>query len=448
MQLDKHAAGRRSVSNRDLLAIAVPIVLSNATTPLIGFFDTVVVGRLGQAHLIGAVAVAANIFNTLYWTFGFLRMGTTGLTAQAVGARNEPEVAANLMRALLIAGIGGLAMIAAQSLIAYLAFLVMGASQDVEQGARVYFQIRIFSAPAGLMNFALLGWFIGLGNAALAFWLQLLLNGINILLAVVLVLGLDLGVPGVALAAFTAEWIAAIAGLLVAFAALRRRGGRAPLGQVLDLERLKRALAVNGDIMIRTVALLLAMVFFTAQGAQSGDTILAANAVLFSIAMVATYLLDGFAFAAETLVGQAIGARLLPRFREAVYLSTIWAGAFGLTLTLAIWTLGPLIIDFMTTSPEVREAARVYLPWAALMPVVGVWCFQLDGIFIGAARTADMRNMMLLSLAVFFAAWACLQPLFANHGLWAALLIFNTARAITLLSRFPALERAAFRVTR
>lgn len=436
----------RPLGHRELIAIALPITLSNATTPLIGFADTVVVGRLGEPHLIGAVAVAANIFSALYWTFGFLRMGTTGLTAQAVGAREKTEVAANLMRALIIAGVTGIAMIILQSLIAFAAFGAMGASQEVESPARLYFDIRIWSTPAGLMNFALLGWFIGLGRATLAFWIQLFLNGLNIILAVLLVVSFELGVMGVALAAFLAEWMAAIVGLGIAARELRRRGAFAALGQVLDGTRLRRALVVNVDIMIRTLAVLTAFVFFTARGAQSGDVTLAANAVLFSMAMVATYLLDGFAFAAETLVGQSIGAKRIGRFRDAVYLSTTWAGVVGVILTLAIWMLGPSLIDFMTTSTAVREGARIYLPWAALMPIVSVWCFQLDGIFIGAARTGDMRNMMLISLAVFFVAWSVLQPLYGNHGLWAAMLVFNVVRALTLLSRYSALERTAFRV--
>lgn len=432
------------IGHRDVVAIALPIMLSNATVPLIGFVDTVVVGQLGQAHLIGAVAVGATIFNFLYWGFGFLRMGTTGLTAQALGAQDTAEVAANLHRALLIAMAAGLAMIAAQALIAWAAFQIMGASAAVESAAGTYFEIRIWAAPAGLINFALLGWFIGLGRAGLAFVIQIFLNIVNVLLAVLFVIGLEYGISGVGLAALLAEWAAALLGLMLARADLVRRGASAPLSQVLDVGRMKRTFQVNTDIMIRTLCALSVFVFFVAQGARSGDVTLAANAVLNSITMVAVYLLDGFAFAAESLVGQSIGARTQPRFREAVLLSTLWAGATGLLLTIGIWLTGPLIIDFMTTSPDVRLAGREYLIWAALMPVVSVWCFQLDGIFIGATRTADMRNMMILSVLLFFAVWSVLQPLYGNHGLWISMLVFNIVRALTLLARFPALERASF----
>lgn len=437
-------ASPRPIGHREVVAIALPIMVSNATVPLIGFADTVVVGQLGQAHLIGAVAIGATIFNFLYWGFGFLRMGTTGLTAQALGAQDGPEIAANLHRALIIAATAGLAMIALQSLIALAAFRIMGASVDVENAAHTYYEIRIWAAPAGLVNFALLGWFIGLGRAGLAFVIQLFLNVLNVLLAVLFVMGLELGIPGVATAALIAEWAAAGLGLFLARADLVRRGVSAPLTQVLDVARMKRTFQVNADIMIRTLCALTVIVFFTAQGARAGDTTLAANAVLNSLTMVAIYLLDGFAFAAESLVGRSIGSRVQAHFREAVRLSTVWAGAVGVVLSVAIWLAGPSIIDFMTTSAEVRSAARDYLVWAALAPIVGVWCFQLDGIFIGATRTADMRNMMILSVLIFFAAWAVLQPLYGNHGLWASMLVFNLARAATLLARYPALERASF----
>src|SRR5690606_23650962 len=270
-----------------------------------------------------------------------LRMGTTGLTAQALGAQDTAEVAANLHRALLIAMAAGLAMIAAQALIAWAAFQIMGASEGVESATRTYFEIRIWAAPAGLINFALLGWFIGLGRAGVAFVVQFFLNILNVLLAVVFVIGLELGIPGVATAALIAEWAAAFLGLYLARADLVRRGVSAPLAQVLDIAHMKRTFQVNADIMVRTLCALAVILFFTAQGARAGDRTLAANAVLNSLTMVAIYLLDGFAFAAESLVGRSIGARVQAHFREAVRLSTIWAGTVGVVLSVAIWLGGP-----------------------------------------------------------------------------------------------------------
>ncbi|MGE8941873.1 MATE family efflux transporter [Leptospira interrogans] len=432
------------ITHRDVLLIAVPIMLSNATTPLIGFVDTVVIGQMGLPHLIGGVAVGATIFNFLYWSFAFLRMGTTGLTAQALGARDASEIAANLHRALIVAVAAGVAMIITQSLIAWAALQIMGASAAVEEAARTYFEIRIWAAPAGLINFALLGWFIGLGRTGLAFWVQIFLNVMNMLLAVLLVMGLDYGVAGVGTAALVSEWAAAILGLFLAYRELLRRGAVVSVAQVLSAARIKRTFQVNSDIMIRTLCAITVVLFFTAQGARSGDLTLAANAILQSLVVITSNLLDGFAFAAESLVGRAIGARARARFEEAIRLSMIWAAVVGTVLSLAIWVAGPTIIDFMTTSPEVRELARAYLFWVMLTPIIGVWCFQLDGVFIGATRTADMRNMMIVSVAIFFAAWAVLSPQFGNHGLWAATMIFYIARTLTLLGRYPALTRSSF----
>lgn len=432
------------LTHRHVAAIALPITLSNATTPLVGFADTVIVGRLGDAALIGGVAVAANIFNFLYWTFGFLRMGTTGMTAQAAGARDAPEVAANLYRPMLIAICAGVVMILAQALIAGLALHLMAPSPAVSAAARQYFDIRIWAAPAGLVNFALIGWFIGLGRAGVAFWLQLLLNIVNIALAVLLVAGFGLGVTGVAVAALVAEITAAAAGLVIALLEQRRRGAVCDLARVLDRAALTRAFAVNRDIMIRTVCVLSAFSLFLAQSARSDDVTLAANAVLHSIAMVTVYLLDGFAFSAETLVGHAIGARRRDRFDEAIRLSTLWAGAVGLGLSGAVWLGGDALLAAMTTNTAVREAAAAFLVWAALTPMIGVWCFQLDGIFIGATRTRDMRDMMLVSFLGYLAAVAILAPTLGNHGLWAALIVFYVLRALTLAPRFPALRRDAF----
>lgn len=434
----------RRFTHRDVLIVAVPIMLSNATTPLIGFVDAGVVGQLGAAHLIGAVAVAANIFSLVYWAFGFLRMGTTGLTAQALGAGNRSEIAANVYRAGLIAVTAGCTLVVLQWPIATLALAMAGASGEVDAGARTYIEIRIWSAPAALLNFALLGWFIGLGRAGLAFLIQLLLNGVNVALSFLFVMGLKLSVAGVGYAALTAEVLAAGVGIMLAQRELARLEARASRAEVLDLERLKRVLAVNGDIMIRTLGALLAFFFFAAQGARSGDVTLAANALLQSTAAICVYLLDGFAFAAEALVGQAIGASSLSRFREAVRLSTIWAAGVGLILSAILWLAGPTTLLLLTTSAEVRAEALTYLPWAALTPILGVWCFQLDGIFIGATRTADMRNMMLVSVCIFLGAWALLAPAYGNHGLWAAVSIFYVARAATLLARYPVLVREVF----
>ena len=438
---------QRPLRQRDVLAIALPITLSNATVPLIGFVDATVIGQLGQAHLLGAVALAATTFNFLYFVFNFLRMGTTGLTAQAVGARDQGEIAANLVGALIMAGAIGLALIVLQAPITNLALQLLGASDRVSQPAATYIEIRIWAAPAGLANFALLGWFIGLGRAGIAFYLQLLLNGINIGLALLFVMVMNWGVPGVASAALIAEYSAAFAGLLIAIKELRRRNASTDLNAILQLFQLRRVFAVSRDIFIRTLSVQIAIMFFVAQGARSGDVTLATNAVLFNLVMITIYMIDGFSYAAETLVGQAVGAKQKQRFRDAIRLSTLGAAIVSLVLAAGLCFLGSWIIDFMTTSADVRETSRIYLVWAAIIPLTSIWCFVLDGIFIGATATATMRNMMIISLFAYFAAWAILAPLWQNHGLWLSLHVLFIVRAVTLAYALPNLERRLFSQT-
>jgi multidrug resistance protein, MATE family len=433
-----------SLTHRNVLLIALPIIFSNATVPLVGFADAAVIGQLGEAHLLGAVALASNLFSFLYFLFGFLRMGTTGLTAQAAGADNRGEIAANLVRPLVIAGLIGTMMIVLQGPIIMGSLSFFNPSEAVSGVAKSYFDVRIWAAPAGLANFALIGWFIGLGRAGTTFYLQLLLNGLNIGFAILFVLVFDWGVPGVGLAALLAEYIAAAAGVVIALRELRRRSASTTRAAVLDITQLKRLFAVSRDIMIRTACLQIAFVFFVAQGAQAGDLTLAANAVLHSMMMITVYMIDGFAYAAETLVGRAIGARRKSVFRSAIRLTTAWAFGLSALLTVALFVGGALVIDLMTTSAEVRAAARVYLIWAALTPITSIWCFQLDGIYIGATETRTMRNMMLVALAIYFAAWAVFTPMYGNHGLWMAMHVLFLARAVLLAWALPGIERRNF----
>ncbi len=440
---DKARAG--PLRHWEVGAIALPIILSNATVPLVGYVDTVVIGQqVGAAYLIGGVALAGVIFSNIYWIFGFLRMGTTGLTAQATGAGDVPEMAAHLLRALIVAGMAGLALIILQPLLLSLFLWLMGGSARVNEVVTTYFHIRIWGAPAALANFALVGWFIGLGRAHVAFVLQLLLNGVNIALAVLFVFVLQWSVAGVALAAVIADIVATAAGIWVAVRELRARGAVLADARLADPAALRTMFTVNRDVTIRTACLIIAFSFFTAQGARAGDLALAANAVLISITLIFIYMLDGFAFAAETLVGQAVGARRPDRFRAAIRVSTQWGAGCALVFSAVLWFGGGTLIDFTTEDPPVRELARHYLGWAALVPVVGIWCYQLDGIFVGATGTAQMRNTALISLGIYFAAWSILMPMFGNHGLWASLLVLLAARALTLGVCLPGLARRKF----
>ncbi|HEY4345255.1 MAG TPA: MATE family efflux transporter [Parvibaculum sp.] len=435
----------RPVTHRAVLRLAGPIVLSNISVPLLGLADMVVIGRIPDPAALGAIALGGTIFNFIYWGFGFLRMGTTGLTAQALGARDADEVSANLGRALIVAVSIGLCLIALQWPIGFAAFALLKGSAEVQAMAHDFFSIRIWSAPFTLANFALLGWFIGRQKANTALVLQVFMNGLNIALNVTFVAGFGWAVKGVATGTLIAEIAAAGLGAALAWRDLRRSGwsGRWARARLLDPARLARMIAVNRDIMLRTFCLIFAFSFFTAQGARAGDVTLAANAVLGQFIALAAFLLDAFCSATEALVGEAVGARSEATLGRAVLLSSLWAGGVALALSLFIYAAGPLLIDALTASPDVRVAARVYLPWAALVPIIAVWCFLLDGIFIGATRTEEMRNAMAVALMIFLVAWWFLARAYGNHGLWAALVIFYAARAATMLPFYGSVRRAA-----
>lgn len=440
------AAAQAPITHRSVLAIAIPVVISNVSTPLIGVVDTAVVGRLPDPAYIGAVAIGSLVFTFLFWAFGFLRMGTTGLTAQAFGADDADETLASLGRALLIALAVGAALILLQWPLREIAFGLLQGSPRVEELAQQYFDIRIWAAPATLANYALLGWFIGLGRTRIALVLQLILNLTNMLLDILFVLGFDWGVKGVAAGTVIAEFLAAIVGISIALTHARGLGGRWHRSAMFHTARLARTVLVNRDIMVRSLALIFVFVWFMASGAKFGDTPLAANAILMQFIAVSAYFLDGFAFAAEALIGRAIGAGNRAALLSAMKITTHWAAALALLAALLIAILGPVFIDLLTVDPSTRELARDYLPWAALSPILGVWAFQLDGFFIGATLTAQMRSAMLLSLGIFLAAWWLLTPL-RNHGLWLALLVHYLARTGTLAFFLPALVRASEKST-
>lgn len=421
-----------------LLKIAAPIVISNATVPLLGAVDTGVVGQLGEAAPIGAVGVGAVVLVTLYWVFGFLRMGTSGLAAQAHGAGDRAERGAILMRALLIGVAAGVGFILLQGVLFRAAFAIAPATAEVEALAREYLGIRIWGAPATIAAYAVTGWLIAVERTRGVLVLQLWVNGVNIGLDLWFVLGLGWGVPGVAWATLIAEWSGLALGLWLC------RDGlvpvwRAAVARVGDRAALAVMLVVNRDIMIRSVLLQVSFTTFVFLGARMGDVTLAANQVLMQFVSIIAYALDGFAFAAETLVGQAVGARSLIAAQRAGRLAMLWGIAGGVVLAVAFVAAGPWIIDLMTTAPEVRLEARHYLLWVAVAAVVGVFPFIYDGIFIGATMTAEMRRTMMLSAAVYAGALAVLVPLAGNHGLWAALMVFFAARGVTMWRVSPAL---------
>ena len=431
-----------AITHRRVLGIALPIVLSNATIPILGAVDTAVVGQLGLAAPIGAVGLGSVILASIYWIFSFLRMGTTGLVSQARGAGEAAETGALLTRALFLGAAAGLVFVAGQAAIFHGAFLLAPASPEVEGLARTYLGIRIWSAPAAISIYALTGWLIAMERARGVLALQLVMNGVNVVLDLVFVLGFGWGVAGVAAATLIAEWSGLAVGLWLCRSAFTGAQWR-DWARVFDPERLRRMAAVNRDILIRSVVLQASFTSFLFFGAGLGDVTLAANQVLLQFLAIGAYALDGFAFAAEALIGQTLGSRARGDLRRAALMTSEWGVGTALVLALAFLVLGPWLIDLMTTSPEVRAAARLYLPWLAAAPLVGIAAWMLDGIFIGATRTRDMRNAMLFSAAVYVVAVWGLVAGFGNHGLWAALMVLNTTRGITLALRYPALERAA-----
>ncbi|MTD99357.1 MATE family efflux transporter [Paracoccus sp. YIM 132242] len=428
------------LTHRRVLAIAVPIVLSNATVPLLGLVDTAVIGQLGRPEAIGAVGVGAVVLTSIYWVFGFLRMGTSGLVAQARGAGDGAEGGAHLLRALAIAAIAGAFFILFQGAILRAAFRIAPASAAVEGLARDYLTIRIWGAPATIALYAITGWLIAVERARSVLLLQLVQNGLNVVLSVWFVLGLGLGVPGVAAATLLSEGCGLALGLWMTREAMAQGLGAAGL---FSREKLARLARVNGDIMIRSVLLQASFTAFVFLGAGQGDVTLAANQVLLQFLSITAYALDGFAFAAESLVGQAVGARRPGGVRRASVLTSAWGVGGAVALALAFWFGGGAIIDALTTSPEVRAEARRYLPWLGLAPLIGVGAWMLDGIFIGATLTRDMRVAMIRSALVFWAAVLLLPPVWGNHGLWAALMALNLSRGITMALRYPRAEAAA-----
>lgn len=419
------------MTNRSVLALAIPMTLAYLSTPILGVVDTAVIGQLGSAALVGGIAVGGIIFDLGFTTFNFLRSGTTGMTAQATGSGEEREVRAVLLRALIVAVAAGLAMIALQWPIREIGIALLGGSDEVQAATRTYFTWRIHSAPFALANYALLGWLLGLGRAGTGLFLQTFLNGVNIVLSILFVMGLGWGVAGVALSTLIAEASTTLLGCLIIWRAF---AGRRPpsLRRIFNARRFARMLSVNRDIMIRSLTLIFAFGFFTARGAAQGDVVLAANAILEKFFLVGGYFLDGFASAAEQIVGRALGARYRPAFDRAVRLTLVWGFALAGLAAVVFWYGGPWLIAFMTTSEPVREVAAVYLVWAALTPLFGVLAFEMDGIFIGATWSRDMRNMMLVSLALYLATYAVLFPAFGNHGLWLSLELFLGVRGLSL----------------
>jgi multidrug resistance protein, MATE family len=425
-----------------VFAIAGPAMVANLTTPLIGIVSTIAIGRLGDATLLGGAAITSVVFDCLFWLFSFLRTSTVAFTAQALGAGETQEIRALLVQGLVIAALVGLALIVLQIPLGLILLDAMGGSEGVTRAARAYFAIRIWSAPIVLANFVVLGWLIGQARAGLALAIQIVINAINMATTVALVIGMNAGIEGAAVAAVVAEAVGLVLGVVVA-RTITHRPLDVPRAVLLDRAKLWRMLAVNRDIMIRTAALIAALLFFTAQGARAGDVTLAANAVLNNFLLISAFFLDGLANAAQQLCGQAYGARDRTAFSDAVRLVLSWGFGFAVVVALVFVVFGPWLIHTMTANDNVQQTARDYLWFVVASPLLAVFAFGYDGVFIGATWAREMRNLMILSLLFFLTTWFALRGL-GNTGLWIAMLVLYASRGGLQALRYPVNLRATF----
>ncbi len=430
--------------NKKILRLAVPNIISNLTVPLLSSVDTALVGHLEHAYYIGAIAIGGMIFNFIYWGFGFLRMGTTGLTAQAFGEQNETESVRTLYRSLAVAAISGLLLIILQYPLSAFAFRFVDSSPEVITHARTYFHIRIFTAPATLMMYAFTGWFLGMQNARYPLFLTVLVNILNLLLNLYFLQVLSMNVDGVAFGTL----ISGYAGLFFSLYLLKRKYHNylrpVRIAEILDLAPLKKFMIVNRDIFIRTLVLISAFAFFTVRSAAGGELILAANAILINLWTVMSYGIDGFAFAAESLVGLSIGARDRNGLKRSIRASFYWGVGLGLLYSVVYGLFSSQILALFTDKTEILQLAVRFMPWTVAAPLLSSFCYIWDGIYIGATASVAMRNAMLISFFGFYLPlYFILEGVLGNHGIWLALTAFMVVRAITLtISYRPAiLER-------
>lgn len=433
-----------AVGHRRVLGMAIPIVLANLTQPILSTVDIGIAGHLGSGAALGGVALGGLFFNVIFWGLGFFRMSTTALVAQARGADDPAALRGHLWRALGLAVLAGAVLVALKAVLVPVAIDLLGGGAEVRQAGIAYDAARLWSAPFALANYVILGFLLGSERATLALAVQALINLVNIGCAFLLARGLGLGIAGLGAATATAD----MAGFLVGMAILwrLRRRDLPPLDWrgLWSGPAIRRLVGVNGDIFLRTLCLVACFVWFTHAGAALGDLVLAANALLLNFQTITSYLLDGFAQAAESLVGGAIGARDRQAYRRTVRISTLWAAVIAVVIGLIFLAAGPALIDFLTDAPQTRAEAVAYLPWAIALPFVSVLAFQLDGIFIGATRTRDLRNGMAVAVIAYLAMANGFASLWGNAGLWGAFVGLMAVRTMVLGALYPGIERENF----
>jgi len=406
------------------------MILSNISVPLLGMVDTGVTGHLESSTYLGAVAIGGTIFTFLYFGMNFLRMGTTGIAAQSYGAEDYDGLRVSLGQALIVSLAIALAILLLQVPLGKIAIALIGGDPVTQQHAATYFYVRVWSAPGTLANFALIGWFLGTQNARVPLLIFLTINITNIVLDLLFVIGLGMKVEGVALASVIAEYTGFAVGGAFAVSELRKHSGHWPMARLTNLAAYKAFFTVNANLFVRSIALMFTFTWVTAQGARLGPAILAANAVLMNFQNLTSLGLDGIAHAAEAMVGKAVGQKDDDALEHTVRLTLKWSAIFATGFTVAYIVAGPLIIRILTDLPEVRETSMIYLPWLVASPLISVWCFLYDGVYVGMTRAREMRNIMVFStLVVFLPLWFVTQP-FGNHGLWFAFMAFMASRGI------------------
>lgn len=419
-----------------VLRLAVPVMLAQAAIAATGVVDTAVMGLYGDKSDLAAVAIASVAFSFIYWGFGFLRMSTTGLVAQALGRNDQAEARATLQRGLLLGAAFGGTIFLLSPILRFGVFLPFGAEPDVVALADGYFAARVWGAPALLTQYAITGWLLGTGRTGALLAMQVVMNGVNIVLDIWFVAGLGMGPAGIGAGTAIAEWVALFFGLVLIWRSLKPERG------LLDRAALMALFNANRDILIRTLALLFAFAWFVRSGAQMGTAQLAGNEVLLQFITVAAFVLDGFAFVAEKEVGEAYGARSVSRLRRAMRLTTELALAFGILISLAYLFAGAALIENFVSDAEARAAALAYLPYCAAVPFIGVAAFQLDGFFLGATQGKAMRNAAVVVTVAYVALDLALRPVFGNTGVWLAFLGMYVLRAGALGYYLPSLMRA------
>ena len=418
--------------HRQIWAMAAPIILTNVSVPFLGAVDTAVVGHLPEPYYIGAVAIGAMLFNYIYHLFNCLRMGTTGPTAQALGAGNHAEVRAIVYRALLLAAAIGVSVIVLQLPILSFALWFIDASADVERHAREYFLVRIWALPAVLGVFAIIGWCYGLKDVRSPLIILFFTNGLNIGLDFLFVFGFGWDVTGVASASLIAAYAGLFLGLYYVRRSLQRLEDDGSRSRIFDPLQISRMVSINGDIILRTFCVVSVNAIFMAQSARLGDLTLASNQVLHNFLVFTSFALDGIAHAAEAILGAQAGSRDRKAFEHGMRAVLRWAALFG-TLTVAVYAaFGPLIVALLTSIPEVRENAQAFLIWPILLPLVSVWAYTYDGIYLAATRTKIMRNTVVIAFLVFMLSLHLLVPVLGNTGLWIALMTYLGTRGLLL----------------